>query len=140
VIQVPFGPTRRHRASVSSSGIVPSRRYSLIGFHQSTSGLGGLTTTAIFPLGPRFSVVGPAEAFGLASDISAGPFSSGRVPSVGIELPPSREALGERARISSLSRIEGLSESCMNKPEGGGSWLDPSQARTSAASLSNLRI
>jgi hypothetical protein len=59
---------------------------------------------------------------------------------MGTKLPSFREALGERARISSLSQIEGLSKSCMNIPGGGGSRLDPGRARALAASLSRRRI
>jgi hypothetical protein len=109
---------------VSSSGIVPSQRYSTIGFCQSALGLGGLTIATTSPSSPRLGAIGPAEALGLASDIGARSFSSGGVPGMHIEMPSSGEALGERTGMSSLSRIEGLNKSYANTPGGGGLRLD----------------
>jgi hypothetical protein len=76
----------RCQVSVSSSSIVPSRRYSEIGFHQSTSGLGGLTTTATSPSGPGLDSIGPTEAPMLASDTGAKPFFLGGVPGASTKL------------------------------------------------------
>jgi hypothetical protein len=70
----------RSQISVLSSGIVPSRRYSKIGFCQSASGLGGPTTAATSPSSPGLGSIGPAKAPGLASDIGVRPFSLGGVP------------------------------------------------------------
>jgi hypothetical protein len=128
----------RHR--VSSSGIVPSRRYSKIGLHQSTSGLGGPIIAATPPSDPGLCSIGPTEASGLASNTDAKLLSPGRVNGVGTELPSSREVPGNCTRISSSSRIEGLNKSCVNTPGGGGSQLDPSRPSALAASLSHQRI
>jgi hypothetical protein len=57
-----------------------------------------------------------------------------------MELPSFGEHLGECARVSSSSRIEGLNKSYVNTPGGAGWQLDPSQARALAASLSHQRI
>jgi hypothetical protein len=130
----------RRRALVLSYGIVRRQRYSKIGFHQSASGLGGLTTSATSPSGPELGLIGPVEAPELASDAGAGLFSPGGVPGAGTELPSSGEVLGECTRISSLSRIEGFNKSCANTPGGGGSRLNLSRVRALAASLSRRRI
>jgi hypothetical protein len=115
----------RRRVSVSSSGIVPSWRYSKIGFHQSTSGLGGLTIAATSPSGPGLSSIGPTEAPELASDTAAGPFFPGGVLGAGTKLTSSGEVPGKCTRTSSSSRIEGLNKSYANTHGGGGSRLDP---------------
>jgi hypothetical protein len=73
----------RRRVLISSSGIVPSQRYSEIGFCQSASGLGGPTIAATSPLGPGLGSIGPAMAPGLASDTGTGPFSPGEVRGAG---------------------------------------------------------
>jgi hypothetical protein len=122
----------RHRVSVSSSGIVPSQRYSVIGFHQSASGLGCPMTVATSPLGPGLGAIGPTEAPGLASGVGAEPFSLGRVPDMGIEVPSSGEVPGKRTGTSSWSRMEGLNKFYVNTPGGIGSRLDLSQVRASA--------
>jgi hypothetical protein len=112
----------RHQVSVSSSGIVASRRYSAIGFYQSTFGLGGLIIAATYPSGPSLSIVGSAEVPGLASDVGARPPSLNGVPSMDILLPSYGETPCERTTMSYSSWIEGLNKSCKNTPRGGGSW------------------
>jgi hypothetical protein len=139
-IKYPLALRARHRVSVSSSGIVPSWRYSTISFYQSTSGLSGPTTAITSPVGPGFGAIGPAEAFGLASGIGNVPLSPGEAPGTGAKLHSSRGPPGEHAGVSSSSHIEGLNRSCTNTPDGGDSLLDPSRARESAASLSRQRI
>jgi hypothetical protein len=104
----------RRQVLVLSYGVVPSQRYSEIGFHQSASGLDGLTTTATSLSGPGLGLIGPAEVLGLASDTDARPFSLGGVPGVGTELPSSGEVPGGCTRISSSSRIGGLNKSYVN--------------------------
>jgi hypothetical protein len=108
----------RHQVSVLLSGIVPNQRYSVIGFRQSTSGLGGPTTATTATSGPGLGAIGPVEVPGLASGVSVGPFSPTRVPGMGTEAPSSGEVLGKHTRTSSSSRIEGLNKSCMNTPGG----------------------
>jgi hypothetical protein len=125
---------------VSSSGIVPSRRYSAIQFCQSALGLGVLTIAATSPSGLGLGATGPIEALRLASDIGARPFSPCWVPGMGIEPPMSGEAPSDCTGISSSSRIVGLNKSCVNTPGGGGSWLDLSQVRALSALLSHQRI
>jgi hypothetical protein len=70
----------RHRVSVSSPGIVPRRRYSEIGFHQSTSGSGGPTT--ISPPGSWFGLIGPNGAPELTSKVRLGMSLPSGVPNV----------------------------------------------------------
>jgi hypothetical protein len=130
----------RHRVSVSSSGIIPSRRYSDIGFCQSASGSGSLTIAAISPSGSRFGSLGPAEAHGLTLEVGTGPSFPGGVPGVGIGLSSSGEILSLGTGISPSSRMGGLNKSCANTPGGDGSWLDLSRARALAASLSHRWI
>jgi hypothetical protein len=72
----------RSQILVSSSGIVPSRRYSEIGFCQSASRLGGLTTVATSPSCPGLGSIGPAKVPGLASDTGVRLFSLGGVPGI----------------------------------------------------------
>jgi hypothetical protein len=104
------------QVSVSSSSIVPSQRYSVIGFCQSTSGLGSLMTFATSPLGLGLGAIGPAEAPVLASGVGAGLFSPHGVPGMGTEVPSFGEVSGECTGTSSSSRIEGLNKSCVNTP------------------------
>jgi hypothetical protein len=127
---------------VSSSGIAPSQRYSEIGFRQSTLGSSGPTTTAISPSGSRFGSIGNAEAPGLTSEVRTGSSFPGGIPGVGTSIGMSSpgEILGLGTGISSSSRMEGLNKSYVNTLEGGGSRLDLSRARMSAASLSRWRI
>jgi hypothetical protein len=140
VNRYPLALCTRQRVLVLSSGIIPSRRYSAIGFCQSASGLCSPTTSATFPTDPRLGVIGPTKAPGWASDIGGGPFSPGGVSGMGIELPSFGETLDECAGVSSLSRIEGFNKSYVNTLRGGGSRLDLSSARASATSLSHRRI
>jgi hypothetical protein len=108
----------RHWVSVSSSSIVPNQRYSVIGFCQSTSGLGGPTKAATSLSGSELGAIGLTEVPGLASGVGAGPFSPGRVPGMGTEAPSSGEVLGECTGPSSLDWIEGLNKSYANTPRG----------------------
>jgi hypothetical protein len=123
-IRYPLALRVRSQVLVSSPVIVPSWRYLAIGFRQSVSGLGGPTIAATSPSGPGLGAIGSAETLRLASDICAGPLSPSGVPSTDIELPLSRDALGEHTGTSSLSQIVGLNKSRVNTPRGGGSWLD----------------
>jgi hypothetical protein len=125
-----------HRVSVSSSGIVPSYRYSEISFRQSVLRLGGLTIVAISPSGSWLSPVGSAKAPGLASEIRAGSSIPSGVPGIGARLSLPRGILGVGTVISSSSWMEGLNKSYVNTIRGGGSQLDSSWAKASAASLS----
>jgi hypothetical protein len=63
------------------------------------------------------------------SEVRARPSLPGGVPGAGCGLFLPREILGEGTRISFSSRLDGLNKSCVNKPGGGGSWLDSSRAR-----------
>jgi hypothetical protein len=81
----------RCRVSISSSGIVPSHKYSVIGFHQFSSGLAGPATTTNAFTCPGSSVVGPAETPGLAPDIGDGPPSLDRGPGTETGPPSSGE-------------------------------------------------
>jgi hypothetical protein len=56
----------------------------------------------------------------------------------GLSSPGEISGLG--TEISSSSQINDLNKSCSNMPGEGISWLDPSRARASAASLSHQRI
>jgi hypothetical protein len=107
----------RCRVLFLTPGIVPSRRYSVIGFHQSTTRLRCPMIAAPSPSGPGLSVIGPIKAPGLAFNIGTGPFSPGMVLGMGVELPSSREAPGKHVGISSR-QIEGLNKSSMNTPGG----------------------
>jgi hypothetical protein len=114
----------RRRVSISSSGIVPNQRYSIIGFHQSTLGLGGSTTAATSPSGHGLGAIGPTEVPGLDSGVGAWTFSLGGLHGMGTEAPLSGDVLGECTETSSLNQIEGLNKSCTNTPRGVGSRLD----------------
>jgi hypothetical protein len=114
VNQVPFGPAHEAPSLVSLSGIVPSRRYSVIGFYQSTSGLGGLMTAITSPSGLELGAIGPTEAPKGATGVSARPFSPSGVPGMGTEVPLSREVPSERIGTSSSSWIESLNKSYTN--------------------------
>jgi hypothetical protein len=48
--------------SVSSSGMVPNRRYSEIGLRQSATGLGGPSVVATSPLSLGLGLISPTEA------------------------------------------------------------------------------
>jgi hypothetical protein len=111
----------------------------VIAFHQFASRLGGPTTATTSPACPGFDAIGLGQAPGPAPDNGARPLSPGGVPSMGTGPPSLGEPQGERARASSLSRMEGLNRSCANTP-GGHSWLELSWARASTASLSRQRI
>jgi hypothetical protein len=80
----------------------------VIGFHQSTSRLGGLTTTTTSPACPGFDGIGSAEAPGPVTDIGTGSLSLGGVLDAGIGPPSLGESPGECAGVSSSSQIEGL--------------------------------
>jgi hypothetical protein len=128
--------------SASSSGIVPSQRYSEIGFHQSTSGLGGPMTVAISPSGPRFGLMGPTGSPWLTSKVGAEPSFSwwGHWLWYRVGLSSSGEAPSMGTGISSSSLMEGLNKSCVNTLRGGGSRLDLSWVRASAVPLSRRRM
>jgi hypothetical protein len=132
-------PCVRSWVLISSSSMVPNRRDSINGFHQSTLRLDGPTIATISPSSPRLGVMGPAEAPGPASDIGTAPSSSDEAPGASIELPSTKKPPSGRAMVSSLSWIEGLNKYCVNTPEGGGSQFNPSRARASTASLSHQR-
>jgi hypothetical protein len=125
-VDIPLALRVRRRVLISSSGIVPSQRYSTIGFRQSALGLGDPTIAATSPSGPGLGAIGPAEAPGSTSDMGARLFCLGGTPGAGIELPLPREDSGKRTEMSSSSRIEGLNKSCVITLGGGGSQLDPS--------------
>jgi hypothetical protein len=131
---------REASVSVLSSGIVPNQRCSVIGFHQSASGLGGLTTATTSPSGPGLGAIGLAKVPELASSVGARPFSPSGVPGMGTEAPSYGEVPGKCTRTSSSDQIEGLNKSYVNTPRGVGSSLDPSRARASTASLFHWRI
>jgi hypothetical protein len=130
----------RHRVSVLSSSMVPSRRYSEIGLHQFIAWLGGPTTATTSPSGHELGLISLVEGPGSAFDINTRPSSPGGIPGAGIEPLASEEVPDVGSGISSSSQMEGLNKSCMNTPGGGGSRLDPNQATASASSLSHRRI
>jgi hypothetical protein len=68
----------------------------VIGFHQSVSALGGLTTATNSSASPKSGVICPAEALELSFDVGAGPSSPGGGP--GIETGP--PSLGEAPSAS----------------------------------------
>jgi hypothetical protein len=72
--------------------------------------------------------------------IGVRPSLPSEVPSAGCGLSSHGEISGMCTRISSFSQMDGLNKYCVNMPGGGGSRLDPSPARASAASLSRQRI
>jgi hypothetical protein len=111
----------RHWFLVSSSSIVPNRRYSEIGFCQSVSGLGDPTTTATSPSGLGLGAIVLAKVPRLASDIGVGSFPPGGVPGMGTEPPSSGEVSGRCTEKSSPSWMEGLNKSYANTPGGVGS-------------------
>jgi hypothetical protein len=127
-IKYPLALRVRRWVLVSSYGIIPSHRYSMIDFCKSSSGPAGLTTTTNGFACPESSVVGPTVAPGLAPDIGNGPPSPDGGPSTETYPPSSGEPPGTHIKISSLSQIEGLNRFCVNTPRGGDSWLDPSRA------------
>jgi hypothetical protein len=90
---------------------------------------------AISSLGPKIGSKGLAEAPRAAFEIGTVPFSPGGVPSEGTEVSSPGEILGTGTEASCLSRMEGLTRVGPG-PRGGGSRLDLSRARASAASLS----
>jgi hypothetical protein len=112
---------------ISLFGIAPSQRYLKIGFCQSASGLGGLTTAAISCLSPEFGSEGLAEALEVASETKIRPFSPDEVLGVGIELSSPREVPDTGIRTSYSSQMEGLNKSYANTPRGDDSWHDPSE-------------
>jgi hypothetical protein len=101
-----------------------------MGFFQSASGSDGPTTSTISPPGSWLGLIGPTGAPGLTSEVRVGASLPGRVPSNGTGLSSPGEILGVGTGISSSSWMEGLNKSYVNTPGGGGSWLDPSRART----------
>jgi hypothetical protein len=104
--------------------MVPSRRYSEIGLHQSIAGLGGSTIDATSHSGPELGLISLVEGPSSAFDVGTGPSSLDRAPCVGIEPSASGEVLGIGYRISSSSPMKGLNKSSANTPGGGGSRLD----------------
>jgi hypothetical protein len=78
-------------------------------------------TVATSPSGPRLGAIGLTEAPGLASSVGVGPFSPGGVLGMGTEVPSSKVVLGECTKTSSLSQIEGLNKSYVDRPGGVGS-------------------
>jgi hypothetical protein len=80
------------------------------------------------------------EPPGLTSDAGTRPSSPNGVPGVGTELSLSGEVSGAGTKISSSSQMEGLNKSYANMAGEGGSRLDLSRVRASAASLSHRRI
>jgi hypothetical protein len=60
VDEIPFGPVCKASHFGFIIGYCPSQRYLEIGFCQSTSGMGSLTTSTISPSGPRFGSIGSA--------------------------------------------------------------------------------
>jgi hypothetical protein len=66
--------------------LVSSRRYSVIGFCQSASGLGVQSTATTSPSGPGLGAIVSAEVPRLASGVGVGPFSPVVVPGTGTEV------------------------------------------------------
>jgi hypothetical protein len=102
----------------SSSGIIASWRYSVIGLRQSVSWLSCPIVATICSICPRLGILGPAEASGEALSITVGSYLPGGVPCAETSAPSSRKVLGAIAGVSSLSRMEGLKRSCTNRPRG----------------------
>jgi hypothetical protein len=130
----------RCQVLVSSTGIVPSRRYSEIVFHPSASGLGGFTTTTISPLGSWCGSICPIKIPGFTSEVRVGPSLPDMVPGAGCGLSSLMEISGVGTGISTSSQMDNLNKSCVNMPRVGGSQLDLRRARASVASLSHRRI
>jgi hypothetical protein len=76
------------------------------GIHQSGLEPNGSTIVTIFDPGFRARPVGPGRVPGSVSGVGAGTPSPGGVPDIGV-------------RLSSLSYMDRLMRSCMNKPGGG---------------------
>jgi hypothetical protein len=139
-IRCPLARRTRCQVLVSSSGMVPSQRYSEIDLLQSASGLSGLTIVAISPPGSRACLIGPAEVVGSALEVRATPSLSGRVPDMGVGLSSPGEIPGVGVRISFSSRMESLNKSYMNTPEEAIRGSIRAHTRVLAASLSHQRI
>jgi hypothetical protein len=152
-IRYPLAQRAKCQVLFSSSGIILSWRYSEIGSHQSVLGLGSPVIALISAPGSQSRPSSPAGVPGLASKVGTGPPSPGRVlgagvglsspggvPDVGVamSLPGGAPSVGTRQ--SSSRWMDGLNKSCVNTPRGGGSRLDPSRARASAALLFCWRI
>jgi hypothetical protein len=122
VDEIPFGLVCKASHFGFIIGYCPSQRYLEIGFCQSTSGMGSLTTSTISPSGPRFGSIGSAAPpLGFTSEVGDWSSFPGGVLGIGIGLSSLGEVSDVGARLSSSSQMEGLNKSCANTPGCGSS-------------------